>query len=93
MIYTALARMAATAGEPDQALQAARSAVASGHPVKLRSFVPALRAYCAAGNFDQAFAVRCHQSDVLLSCMHALVQPVHHCALHNPWCRFCRWTR
>ena len=57
-MYTALARMAATAGEPDQALQAARDALAAGVQPRLRSFVPALRTYCAAGNFAGAFEVR-----------------------------------
>lgn len=69
VIYTALARMAATAGEPDQALQAARDALAGGHAVKLRSFVPALRAYCAAGNFGKAFEVLPQKYHV--ACLHA----------------------
>ncbi|EIE26949.1 hypothetical protein COCSUDRAFT_59444 [Coccomyxa subellipsoidea C-169] len=55
--YTALARMAATEGKPDQALDAAREALATGLHLKLRSFVPALKAYCAAGNVDAAFKV------------------------------------
>lgn len=55
--YTALARMAATEGKPDQALAAARDALAAGLHMKLRSFVPALKAYCAAGNVDAAFEV------------------------------------
>ena len=57
VVYTALARMAATAGEPDQALQAARDALAAGVQLRLRSFVPALRTYCAAGDFAGAFEV------------------------------------
>lgn len=55
--YTALARMAATEGKPDQALAAAREALAAGLHVKLRGFVPALKAYCKAGDVDKAFEV------------------------------------
>ncbi len=51
--------MAATEGKPDEALAAARDALAAGLHLKLRSFVPALKAHCAAGNVDAAFEVRC----------------------------------
>jgi len=49
--------MAATEGKPDQALAAAREALAAGLHVKLRGFVPALKAYCKAGDVDKAFEV------------------------------------
>ena len=62
-MYTALARMAATAGEPDQALRAAHDSLAAGHAARLRQFVPALKAYCAAGSVGKAFEVR-----LVLSC-------------------------
>ncbi|BDA43062.1 probable mitochondrial ribonuclease P catalytic subunit at C-terminar half [Coccomyxa sp. Obi] len=55
--YTAAARMAATEGKPDEALAAARDALSAGLHLKLRSFVPALKAHCAAGNVDAAFEV------------------------------------
>ncbi len=64
--YTALARMAATEGKPDQALEAAREALAAGLHLKLRSFVPALKAYCAAGNVDAAFKV---SAEMLATCL------------------------
>ncbi len=49
--------MAATEGKPDEALAAARDALAAGLHLKLRSFIPALKAHCAAGNVDAAFEV------------------------------------
>ena len=55
--YTAAARMAATEGKPDEALAAAWDALAVGLHLKLRSFIPALKAHCAAGNVDAAFEV------------------------------------
>ena len=82
VIYTALARMAATAGEPDQALQAARDALAGGHAVKLRSFVPALRAFCAAGDFGKAF-------EVGVSLTAAAPQTT--CCFCSPACRHAPW--
>ena len=57
-MYTALARMAATAGQPNEALQAAHDSLAAGHVARLRQFVPALKGYCAAGNVGMAFKVR-----------------------------------
>ena len=53
--YTAMARMAAAAGQPDQALAAARQLLSARVPPKLRVFVPALRGYCAAGDAQRAF--------------------------------------
>jgi len=59
MVYTALARMAAAAGRPAEAHAAARAlAAAPPLPVRLRTFVPALQAYCAAGDVESAFQAR-----------------------------------
>ena len=43
------------AGRPEGALEAAKRSLAAGHQAKLRSFVPALKSFCAEGNFLQAF--------------------------------------
>lgn len=50
--------MEATAGRPDAALAAAQDALRAGHAARLRSFVPALRAYAAQGRWQEAFEVR-----------------------------------
>ena len=56
MAYTALARMAAGAGRPDDAYAAAQELLAAKSlPARLRAFVPALQGYCAAGQVDKAF--------------------------------------
>ena len=47
--YTALARMAASAGDGAAALEAAQAMVASGVPPRLRSFTPALLAFSTTG--------------------------------------------
>ncbi|KAK9826794.1 hypothetical protein WJX81_001690 [Elliptochloris bilobata] len=58
MAYTALARMAAQAGRPDEAYAAVQELLAAKSlPVRLRAFVPALQGYCAAGEVDKAFQV------------------------------------
>lgn len=55
---TALARMAACAGDGDLAFATAKEGVCKGLQPKLRSFVPALVAFCEAGRIDEAFEVR-----------------------------------
>ena len=57
MVYTALARMAARAGDPRGSLAAAREAVARGYPPRLRCFSPALLAFAVEGDAASAFAV------------------------------------
>jgi len=47
--YTALARMAASAGDGAAALAAAQGMVAAGVAPRLRSFTPALLAFSTAG--------------------------------------------
>ena len=47
--YTALARMAASAGDGAAALKAAQAMVAAGIQPRLRSFAPALLAFSTAG--------------------------------------------
>lgn len=57
--YTALARMAATARLPDEALDAAHDMLGiPGAAPRLRAFTPALLAYCADRNWRGAFQVR-----------------------------------
>lgn len=56
--YTALGRMEALAGRPEGALEAARKSLAAGHQAKLRIFTPALKAFCAEGDFAKAFEAR-----------------------------------
>ena len=46
------------AGRPEGALEAAKQSLAAGHQAKLRSFIPALKAFCAKGDFVQAFEAR-----------------------------------
>ena len=59
MAYTALARMAAVAGRPDDAYAAVQELLAAKSlPARLRAFVPALQGYCAAGQVDKAFQAR-----------------------------------
>ncbi len=54
--YTALARMAAAAGDADEALSVARRMHSTADsPQRLRLYHPALVAYTAAGNIDAAF--------------------------------------
>lgn len=57
LAYTALARMAAAAGEGDAALQATHKGLQAGVPPKLRAFTPALLAYAVQGQVEQAFQV------------------------------------
>ena len=47
--YTSIARLAAAAGNGDEALSAARKVVAQGLAPRLRTFVPALMAFAASG--------------------------------------------
>jgi len=47
--YTSIARLAAAAGNGDEALSSARKVVAQGLAPRLRTFVPALMAYAASG--------------------------------------------
>ena len=47
--FTSIARLAAAAGDGDAALAAARKVVAQGLAPRLRTFVPALMAFAAAG--------------------------------------------
>lgn len=58
LAYTALARMAATAGDGDAALEATIRGLTAGVTPKLRGFVPALLAYAVAGEPEKAFQVR-----------------------------------
>ena len=58
MAYTALGRLEAMAGRPEGALEAAKRSLAAGHQAKLRSFIPALKSFCAKGDFSQAFKAR-----------------------------------
>lgn len=58
LAYTALARMAATAGDGDAALEATNRGLSAGVPARLRGFVPALLAYAVAGEADKALQVR-----------------------------------
>ena len=46
------------AGRPEGALEAAKRSLAAGHQAKLRSFIPALKSFCAKGDFSQAFKAR-----------------------------------
>lgn len=55
--FTALARMEALAGNPDNAFAIAKSIVAEGLPPRLRCFTPALVAYAELGNGAKAFEV------------------------------------
>ncbi|KAL0027358.1 hypothetical protein WJX79_004098 [Trebouxia sp. C0005] len=57
LAYTALARMAATAGDGDAALEATIRGLTAGVTPKLRGFVPALLAYAVAGEPEKAFQV------------------------------------
>ncbi|DBA87294.1 TPA: hypothetical protein ACH3X1_004352 [Trebouxia sp. C0004] len=57
LAYTALARMAATAGDGDAALEATIRGLTAGVTPKLRGFVPALLAYAVAGESEKAFQV------------------------------------
>jgi len=57
LAYTALARMAATAGDGDAALEATSRGLKAGVTPKLRGFVPALLAYAVAGDSKKAFQV------------------------------------
>lgn len=57
LAYTALARMAATAGDGDAALEATTRGLTAGVTPKLRGFVPALLAYAVAGEPEKAFQV------------------------------------
>lgn len=65
--YTALARMAAAAGDADEALAVAQRAQSAPNATKrLRLFHPPLVAYIAAGNVEAAFKViACWQSPAL----------------------------
>lgn len=58
LAYTALARMAATAGDGDAALEATNRGLSAGVLPKLRGFAPALLAYAVAGEADKALQVR-----------------------------------
>ncbi len=59
MAYTALARLAALARRPDEAHAFARQLMESPSlPTRLRTFVPALQAFSAAGDVDKAFQAR-----------------------------------
>ncbi len=51
--YTALARMAASAGDGAAALAAAQAMVAAGISPRLRSFCPALLAFSTAGQVSR----------------------------------------
>ena len=57
MAHTALARLAARAGDARGALAAARAALAAGLPPRNRAFFPAMLAHCASGDAAAAFAV------------------------------------
>ena len=61
--YTALGRLEAMAGRPEGALEAAKRSLAAGHQAKLRSFIPALKSFCAEGDFVQAF-----EASLLIQC-------------------------
>eukprot|EP00887_Chlorella_sp_A99_P004138 scaffold23.g4138.t1 len=57
MCYTALARLAAAAGQPARALAVVRDMAAAGVAPKLRSFAPALAGFAEAGDAAAAFEV------------------------------------
>lgn len=57
LAYTALARMAAAAGDGDAALQATHRGLQAGVAPKLRGFTPALLAYAVKGQVEHAFQV------------------------------------
>ena len=48
LAYTALARIAAAAGDGDAAFEATQQGLRAGVPARLRAFVPALLAYAVA---------------------------------------------
>ena len=56
--YTALARVAAGNGDPARAFALVDECKAAGLDTKLRTFSPALVAFCEAGQLDHAFKVR-----------------------------------
>ncbi|KAL3153111.1 hypothetical protein ABBQ38_012130 [Trebouxia sp. C0009 RCD-2024] len=57
LAYTALARMAAAAGDGDAALEATHRGLQAGVAPKLRAFTPALLAYAVQGQVEPAFQV------------------------------------
>lgn len=57
--YTALARMAASAGDGVAALAAAQAMVAAGLSPRLRSFTPALLAFSTAGQVQSCLNSAC----------------------------------
>ena len=57
MCFTALARLAAAAGDPGRALEVVEGMAAAGVAPKLRSFVPALAGFAEAGDAARAFEV------------------------------------
>jgi pentatricopeptide repeat protein len=57
MCYTALARLAAAAGDPDEAFNVVHGMLELGIAPRLRSFTPALAAYAQAGDVASAFDV------------------------------------
>ena len=67
LAYTALARMAAAAGDGDAAVEATQRGLEAGVAPKLRAFVPALLAYAVAGEASKAFQVGCYTGPVCQS--------------------------
>lgn len=57
MAFTALARMAAAAGKPHEALATAQELLRGPQTPRLRTFVPALKAFAACGDVAGAFEV------------------------------------
>lgn len=57
MAFTAMGRMAAAAGRPHDAFAAVQELLSGPQTPRLRSFVPALKAYAAAGMVDDVFKV------------------------------------
>ena len=57
MAFTAMARMAAAAGRPQDALAAVKELLEGPLPARLRSFAPALKAFAVQGLVDEAFEV------------------------------------
>ncbi len=57
MVFTAMARMAAAAGKPREAYNVSLELLQGPQIPRLRTFVPALKAFAACGDVDGAFEV------------------------------------
>ena len=56
-LFTAMARIAAASGDPTLAFDLSKQLRARGAPPRLRSYVPALLGFCAAGCWQEALEV------------------------------------